>query len=140
MRARAIVVCDDVRYEVGNKLSLIGCYNDGIAFVSANGPLVMPKLVIVYCISGLRGISELRIRHAIQAGEDAPRLESIPAEVGSRDPTYDEQNLVFQLSPAVFPTEGIVSCALEIEGGEQRLAVEHRFSVRRTQTKTAGTS
>jgi hypothetical protein len=36
------VVCDDIRQEVGNESSLMGCY--GVSMVLTDFPVVLPKL------------------------------------------------------------------------------------------------
>lgn len=41
--------CDDIRFEVGNKLSFIGCYN-GTMMIEGELPLLMPKFCIATVI------------------------------------------------------------------------------------------
>lgn len=42
MRYGYCIFCDDIRNEVGEKLSFIGCYN-GVMFVEPEFPLTLPK-------------------------------------------------------------------------------------------------
>lgn len=48
MRIASFIICDDIRQEVGNKLTLVGIYADTLAFhlppESQRWPLVIPKL------------------------------------------------------------------------------------------------
>ena len=47
MNEKRIIVtqfCDDVRYEVGNKFSLIGCYSDEL--IAEKLPVALPKLCV----------------------------------------------------------------------------------------------
>ncbi|MEA1832538.1 hypothetical protein U8607_10630 [Methylobacterium durans] len=39
------IFCDDIRNEVGGKLSFIGCYNS-VMFVPASGPCILPKFCV----------------------------------------------------------------------------------------------
>lgn len=43
--------CDDIRYEVGNKYSLVGCYTSEM--IIENLPLVLPKLCVSVSVHGL---------------------------------------------------------------------------------------
>lgn len=49
MRYGYSVFCDDIRNEVGGKLSFIGCYN-GVMFVRSSFPLTFPKLCVHFHI------------------------------------------------------------------------------------------
>jgi hypothetical protein len=45
MRFGYSIFCDDIRNEIGGKLSFIGCYN-GIIFVPPEFPLVIPRFCV----------------------------------------------------------------------------------------------
>lgn len=40
------IFCDDIREEIGGKVSLIGCYADDMQFINAAFPIGVPKLGI----------------------------------------------------------------------------------------------
>ena len=130
MELRAVIVCDDVRYERGNKLTLVGCYNDGILFGPGEGPMVIPKLAVVYVVSGLRGVETITCRQTLAFGE-IPDLEAVPLRTEPHDAAFGEHNFVYQVSPALFPREGTVTAVLELTAGAASAHFEHRFSVRR---------
>lgn len=55
------IVCDDVREEVGGKLSMIGLYQEEIIF--AKIPAMLPKLAFVIFLEGIkRAIPEVLVK------------------------------------------------------------------------------
>src|SRR5262245_12008158 len=116
LSARAAFFCDDVRYEHGNKISAIGVYNDLMSFPPGEGPMILPKLAVVFMVKGLMGRAEVQVRFWTTLG-NAP-IPPVPHTV-SRNASTDEHNFVFQIAPAVFPKAGSVSATLEVIEEEQ---------------------
>jgi hypothetical protein len=117
------VVCDDVREEVGNKLTLVGLYNDAITFQPGQGPFGLPKLASVFVLRGLRGVAQLQVRHTMTvapAGADTSRLaQNEPTLIVERPPearALDEQSLIRFAMPLVFPSSpSILRAALWVQ-------------------------
>ena len=126
---RALVVCDDVRLELGGTVSLIGVYADRIAVAPGDGDIVLGRLAIYTIVAGLTGVHELAWRTSlIPDGADpgAPLAES--REV--HDAGYDEHRIVSMLSPITF-REGRYRLALELETKREKRTLEYRFLVER---------
>jgi hypothetical protein len=132
-RCRAILVCDDLRQEVGNKWSAVGMYNDMIGFPAGQGPVGLPKLAVMFVVAGLAGTDELRFRYTMSfTPSAAPMMPAIPPlqVVRRPQPEIDEHNFMFQMMPAVFPGAGTLQIALELEVEEGDLQrFEHRIRV-----------
>jgi hypothetical protein len=84
------IFCDDIRNEVGGKLSFIGCYN-AVMFVSTPFPLRLPKFCIHFHIvsPASKPYSSILIR-CYTPGRDGPILEE-PVDI---PPIEDQQELV----------------------------------------------
>src|SRR6266851_8865116 len=84
LSSRVAAVCDDVRQELGNKLTLVGLYNDIMTFGPGAGPFGLAKLASVFVVAGLRGIRRLAFRHTmavIASGMPAvPAVENQPLQ------------------------------------------------------------
>ena len=97
MRYGYSVFCDDIRNEVGGKLSFIGCYN-GVIFVPPRFPLVFPKLCVHFHIVSPASMpySSILARCYIP-GRVAPFVEE-PLEAPSLE---EQRDLAEQLEPGV---------------------------------------
>ena len=126
---RALVVCDDVRLELGGTVSLIGVYADRITVAPGDGDIVLGRLAIYTIVAGLTGVHELAWRTTlIPDGADpgAPLAEARDAH----DATYDEHRIVSMLSPVTL-REGRYRIALELETKREKRTLEYRFQVER---------
>lgn len=128
MRLKAAFFCDDIRHEVGNKISAVGIYNDAIVFPPGTGAFGLPKLAAVFIVAGLAGVSDLRLKQALIFNGKA---NALPEVVAHRDPTADEQNFVFQQMPAVFPADGVLTARVELFAPERHAQFECKVSIRR---------
>jgi len=126
---RALVVCDDVRLELGGTVSLIGVYADRITVAPGDGDIVLGRLAIYTIVAGLTGVHELAWRTTlISDGADpgAPLAEGRDLH----DATYDEHRIVSMLSPVTL-REGRYRIALELETKREKRTLEYRFQVER---------
>ena len=126
---RALVVCDDVRLELGGTVSLIGVYADRITVAPGDGDIVLGRLAIYTIVAGLTGVHELAWRTTlIPDGADpgAPLAEARD----THDATYDEHRIVSMLSPVTL-REGRYRIALELETKREKRTLEYRFQVER---------
>jgi hypothetical protein len=132
MRLRALLLCDDVRFEIGGTMTLVGVYADRIV-VGPGGPdevIHLPRLAIYSVIAGLTDASELAWRQTLIVEGEAP---GAPVAEGREphDPTSDEHRLVNILSPLTLPGPGSYRLIVELETLRDRRSIEHRFTVER---------
>ena len=60
---RSIIFCDDIRSEVGGKVSLMGCYKDNIQVLEM--PALLPKLCVVAFVELPRKVSPHDVRMTV---------------------------------------------------------------------------
>jgi hypothetical protein len=73
------LLCDDVRPEIGNKLTLLGLYGTDI-LLSSNAPLTLPSIVFAFLIRDGEGTFQGRLRVLRPNGEpffEAPEPHSV---------------------------------------------------------------
>jgi hypothetical protein len=105
MRYGYSVFCDDIRNEVGGKLSFIGCYN-GVMFVPSGFPLTFPKICVHFHVVSPASMpySSIVVRCYIPAKAEPLVEEPLQA------PSVDEQRrLAEQLEAGVSAPRLIVA-------------------------------
>jgi len=130
---RAMFFCDDVRQELGNKLTAVGLYGEFIGFPPGEGQIILPKLAAVFIVAGLRGAATIGMRQRISVhakGSASGQLTGSPVQM-TRDAETDEQNIVLQTSPVVFPGDCEITASVEltINGVAERF--ENSIAVKR---------
>jgi hypothetical protein len=69
------IFCDDIRNEVGGKLSFIGCYN-GVIFVPPQFPFILPRFCVhIHIFSPATQPFSSIIARCYAPGDDAPIFE-----------------------------------------------------------------
>lgn len=117
------VFCDDIRREVGNKMSLMGCYQSDLIVQSL--PMVLPKLCVFVTVSSplSRPLKKLAIRVdqgekplvVMQiAGEDLIRVTPPPQASATRFLA----NAGIELSPFAITAPGEIRVVVVTEDGE----------------------
>lgn len=129
MKLKAILICEDVRFEVGGTVTLVGVLNERLVVEPGEGTVVLPKLACLAVIGGLRGVERLGFRQWIRIEEDDPEIRALAYE--PHDPALDEHNFVFTQSPMVFPDAGNYEIALDLEIAGRRHAYRYPFRVER---------
>jgi hypothetical protein len=122
-----MLVCEDVRFEIGGTFSLIGVFNERLIAPPGEGDILIPRLSFVAVIGGLRGVDQIAFRQWIRAAGD--ELDGSEMAVQPHDPESDEHNFVFAESPMVFPGEGMYEVAIDLEVGPRRTSYRYPFSV-----------
>ena len=123
------MICEDVRFQLGGTLSLVGVVNERIIAPEGEGPIAIPKLACFAVVSGLRGIERLEFRQWLR--EASGRVDG-PAQTSERhEALSDEHNFVFAMSPMVFPGPGAYEMGLEVEAGGERVQYTIGFVVER---------
>lgn len=116
--------CDDVRNEIGNKFTLVGCYGDDLLFPTF--PAALSKLcVVVRCVTPLENPFR-SISITAQAGDKTLAQLTVPPEVvsatasrrqGSR---FQVINAVLVMTPFTCDDECDVAIIATIDGVEYR--------------------
>lgn len=112
------IICDDIRIEQGNKLSLIGTYTDGILVPRI--PFTFPKLCLAQQFEDAKGVQKLRI-HLV-----GPKL-NIKAEAPSQDPSKSKARISVVLTTITVEEEGDYRFETYFDGESTPLAVKKFF-------------
>lgn len=120
-RVAHCVFCDDIRFEMGNKISLMGIYT-GVLNVDQSFPLALPKFgVVVWVISDFDDFPANMITTIVlPGGHELVRLES-PTSMAPVPPELQEgaQKAILSqaipLSPLPLLQEGMMEVWVETE-------------------------
>jgi hypothetical protein len=129
------IFCDDIRNEVGGKLSFIGCYN-AIMFVSGEFPLTLPKFCIHMHILSMasRPFRSIVARcyvpnepepiledtiHTPETEEQIALLETLERTV--KEPRYIAASASLILAPLHIQAPGLIRARAVIDGGAEEL-------------------
>jgi hypothetical protein len=126
---KAMLVCDDVRVELGGTITLVGVHNDRLIVPPGDGPIRLPKLMFVAIVGGLEGVDRVTFRQRIR--ESSVDEGNGPAQQEAHDPRADEHNFVFGDAPMVFPGPGTYELALDIDAADRSATYTCKFKVER---------
>jgi hypothetical protein len=122
-----MLVCEDIRFELGGTVSLIGVFNERLIAPPGEGLIQIPRLAFLAVIGGLRGVDQISFRQWIRLGDDDDPDPDMTVE--PHDPDSDEHNFVFAQSPMVFPEEGTYEVAIDLAIGPRRAGYRYSFAV-----------
>lgn len=129
MKLKALLLCEDIRFEVGGTVTLVGVFNERLIAPPGQGPLQVPRIAFLAVVGGLRGVEQLGFRQWIRFGDAA--ADEPPMRVERHTPEHDEHNFVFTESPMVFPDVGRYELALDVEIAGRRQAYRYPFTIER---------
>jgi hypothetical protein len=127
---KAMLVCDDVRIELGGTMTLVGVHNDRLIAPPGDGPIRLARLMFVAIVGGLSGVESVGFRQRIRETSELVLPTGQPMTYEAHDAKADEHNFVFGDEPMLFPGPGSYEVALDIEAG-QRATYILRFTVER---------
>lgn len=122
-RSASCFYCDDIRHEVGGKLTLVGMYPDGMHVqCPPQGAVALPR----FCVIGFfrtpieqpieRLRCELRLDEMMLHGVDLPR-EALAAErPGNADTRGFTAQLVMEFGNLIIPRAGILRLVMIADG------------------------
>src|SRR5688572_25506950 len=113
-----MLVCDDVRVELGGTMTLVGVYNERLIAPPGQGPIRLPKLMFVAIVGGLEGVETVTFRQRMR--EVSTDVGDGPPQRERHDPHADEHNFVFGDAPMLFPGPGVYEVALDVEAADKR--------------------
>jgi hypothetical protein len=129
MKLKAMLICEDIRFEVGGTVTLVGVFNERLIAPPGEGELQIPKLAFLAVIGGLRGVERIGFRQWIRLAEDDPEERALMYEPHNAD--NDEHNFVFSQAPMVFPGAGTYEVAIDVEVDGRMQGYRYRFAVER---------
>ena len=130
MKLKALLLCEDLRFEIGGTFTLVGVLGERIVVSAGPDPIVMPKLAFVVVLGGLRGVDAIHFRQWIRINDEDLPTEELTRE--PHDPETDEHNFVYTLSPAVFPHEGTYEIGIDLEVEQRRATYRYAFTITRS--------
>ena len=135
MWVRALLVCDDVRLEVGGTLTVVGVHGDRIVVDVGEGPIVLNRLVILAIVAGLTGIDRVGVRYGL--GEGGASVTE-PMTIHARDAARDEHQFVHLISPVQFDGPGTWQVSFELEAGGHRSSLFVPLRIERARPPSNG--
>lgn len=134
MNLKALLVCDDVRLELGGTMSLIGVYNDRLIAPPGEGSIFLPRLSFVAVVAGLKGIHQIGYRQRIQQVDAPVPAQLPPLQPQAHDSATNEHNFIFSMSPMEFPAPGAYEVVLDLDTGARQATFRYRFYLERATT------
>ena len=125
-----MLVCDDVRVELGGTITLVGVHNERLLVPPGDGAIRIPRLMFVAIVGGLQGAERVAFRQRIRELSEV-ELGGGPMQAEPHDPRADEHNFVFGDTPMVFPGPGSYEVSVDVEANGQRGSYTTRFKVER---------
>lgn len=118
------VLCDDVRNEVGNKLSLIGVYTKDIVFNEI--PAIYSKLCFVIIIKELKELfTDVKLILKSPESDDVVMKMKVPPD------TSLNSDLVLTWAISPFRAKAIGQAQFSIYfGGAKRPSLTHKFDIK----------
>lgn len=130
-RVPHVIFCDDIRSEMGNKPSLMGCYA-GQMILPISLPATLSKLCcLVTLICDALDVPEfIEVSLKLTDGSEALRQRIVPPPYKEDKPDVKKvsYNMMFQLSPCNIHGEGRVEVWVETEQGSVRAGRLNIFS------------
>ena len=118
-----ILVCDDVRHEVGNKVSIMGIYDD---IVLRETPAILPKINLAILLKGFkRNISKVQVKLKCPDGNDIDMPEmTIPPN----KKTGSNYNLDICVAPLKVIEPGKFVWEIRFDG-EKKPTIKHEMDI-----------
>lgn len=126
-----MLVCDDVRVELGGTITLVGVHNERLIAPPGDGPIRLAKLAFVVIVGGLEGVERIGFRQRIREASELSLPAGAPLQYEAHDPRADEHNIVFGDAPMLFPGVGSYEVAVDIDAQGNRATYFSRFMVER---------
>lgn len=125
-----MLICDDVRIEVGGTLSLIGVVNERLTVDSGEGEIELPRLVFFAVVAGLKGAERVGFRQRLRRTDDRDP-EPLPLTFERHDPDADEHNFVLSQAPMFFPGPGTYEVILDVDVRGAMVTYRYPFQISR---------
>ena len=123
-----MLVCDDVRLEVGGTMTLVGVHSERLVAAPGDGTITVAKLMFVAIVGGLGGTERVGYRQRIREMSELS-LGGGDIQYEPHDPRADEHTFIFGDAPMVFPGPGVYEVAVDVEADGRKASYSLRFQV-----------
>jgi hypothetical protein len=129
------ILCDDIRIEVGNKISLMGMYEKEMSVPFL--PFIMPKLCLFIII---KDIQQNTIPSNFQVIVTGPISETIKLDLKGAPKNTEKNiekmstNIGIAISPLIIQSEGEAKIEV-IPAGEKNPFAVHKFTIKKHEGK-----
>jgi len=120
------IFCDDIREEVGSKLSFMGTYNGSMSVQSAT-PVALPKLALAMTLVLPGGMDVKKVEFAVKRETDGQEEEEIfRANLQEDVPTVAADRIMrvgmnFQMTPFLVNGSFLLKARAYVDGAEIKL-------------------
>lgn len=128
MKLKALLLCEDVRFETSGTFSVIGVLGERVLVSGDDGPVVFAKLACLAVLGGLRGVTQIAFRQWVRDDDTEPTGE---LAIEPHDPDADEHNFLWTRSPMVFPAPGTYEIGIDVETAGRRATYRYPFAIER---------
>ena len=118
------MLCDDIRQELGGKVSLMGLYDHHIAV--AQIPYVLPKICFYTRFSNLDGVFKFSFSIIFPTGEQRDVISDSDVEIPKE---AKEGTFNVAVSPLDITSEGIYEAIIALAKGDDRFEYVYKFAV-----------
>lgn len=113
----SILICDDVRHEIGGKVSIMGVYGKDIRFSKI--PTTMRQLGIVVIMQNLeRPLNSVHVTIKMPGNDDLTKMITVPMEPAPNNNKYDA-NLVMLVNAVPIKETGEAKIELRESKGKK---------------------
>ena len=118
------ILCDDVREEKSNKLTLVGVYSKDIVFKEI--PSIYPKLCLVIFVEGIKDLfANVKVILKVPESEDIVIIMKPPQKISLNN----NINLVLAVSPFRIKTTGLGQFQIYF-GNAKKPSLIHEFEIK----------
>lgn len=129
MFVKALLLCDDVRFEQAGTMSLVGVHRERVGGIAdPGGAIRFAKLFGVAMLGGLTGLTEIQHRWTMRGVDRELASRERPFDTEPRDPAADEHVFLFGNAPLVVPAAGRYELVLEVIAMGERAT--YRYGLR----------
>ena len=100
----ALLICEDVRFELSGQITLVGLIHSSEVQVLRNRP--SDTLCVVVLLSGMEGIEQLSHAVGVFSVKDDPSKLPEPSFPTKRQPESDRHTIAHRLGGILFPEPG----------------------------------
>ena len=129
MFLKALLVCDDARFELSGTVTLVGVHREVVGGIQVGEQIRFVRLVVVAMVGGLTGVGAIQHRYSLRAVDGAHVSRESPLVAEDRDVTSDEHVFLFGNAPLIFPTAGAYEVVLEVRAMQDEATYRYGFWV-----------
>jgi hypothetical protein len=129
MFVKAMLICEDARFELSGMMTLIGVHREHVLGVRVEHGIMFARLMFVTMIGGLSGIADVQHRYTLQSLDAAHASREQPFTSEPREQSADEHVFLFGNAPFTFPAPGRYAISLDVIANGARATYRYEFDV-----------